>query len=76
MPMMTGRQLAVALMQERRKLRVLLMSGYSESILANLSGPLPNEEILDKPFVPNDLTRKVGDLLARESLNQPLPQSV
>jgi PAS domain S-box-containing protein len=75
MPMMTGRQLAVALMQERRKLRVLLMSGYSESILANLSGPLPNEEILDKPFVPNDLTRKVCDLLARESLNQPLPQS-
>jgi PAS domain S-box-containing protein len=74
MPLMTGRQLAVALMQERRKVRVLLISGYSESILANLSGPLPCEEILDKPFVPNDLTRKVREILDRSSVNQPLPQ--
>jgi signal transduction histidine kinase/ActR/RegA family two-component response regulator len=66
MPAMNGRQLAAMLMAERPGLPVLLMSGYSESIVANLSGMLPEEEMLDKPFVPDDLTRKVREMLDRK----------
>ncbi len=65
MPLMNGRQLAGVLSRQRPEIRVLLMSGYSESTLANLSGSLPGEELLDKPFVPDDLTRKVRQMLDR-----------
>jgi PAS domain S-box-containing protein len=65
MPLMNGRQLAALLRQERPGMKVLLMSGYTDSVLANLSGPIPGEEMLDKPFVPSELTRKVREMLDR-----------
>jgi PAS domain S-box-containing protein len=66
MPLMNGRDLAVQLRGQRPGLPVLLMSGYSESTLANLSGPLPGEELLDKPFLPDDLIKKVRELLDQD----------
>ncbi len=65
MPVVNGRQLAAALKQERSGLRVLFVSGYTESIVANLGGLEMGEELLDKPFVPDDLTRKVREMLDR-----------
>jgi PAS domain S-box-containing protein len=66
MPLMNGRHLAAELRGQRPGLPVLFMSGYSESTLANLSGPLPGEELLDKPFLPDDLTKKVREMLDRQ----------
>jgi PAS domain S-box-containing protein len=66
MPLMNGRHLAALLRQERPAMKVMLMSGYTDSILVNLSGPVPGEEMLDKPFVPSELTRKVRDMLDRK----------
>jgi PAS domain S-box-containing protein len=63
MPVMNGRHLAAILKQLRPQLCVLFMSGYSDSTLANLSGPEPGEELLDKPFLPDELTRKIRDIL-------------
>ena len=65
MPMMTGREVAAVLKQERPGLQVLFMSGYTESTLANLGGLEDQEELLDKPFLPVDLTRKVRGMLDR-----------
>ena len=66
MPMMNGRHLAAELRRKRSGLPVLFMSGYSESTLQNLSGPLPGEELLDKPFLPDDLIKKVREMLDQE----------
>ena len=65
MPMMNGRHLAMELRKQRPNLPVLFMSGYSESVLINLSDALPGEELLDKPFVPDDLIKKVREMLDR-----------
>jgi two-component system, cell cycle sensor histidine kinase and response regulator CckA len=66
MPWMDGRHLGAALRVQRPDLPVLLMSGYSESLVANLSSPLPDEELLDKPFLPDDLTKKVRAILGQK----------
>jgi CheY-like chemotaxis protein len=63
MPFVNGRQLAKTLIRERPGLRVLFMSGYSESVVAGLGPSQSEEELLDKPFVPGDLTRRVRKLL-------------
>ena len=67
MPLMTGRQLAGVLKKERPGLGILFMSGYTESTLANLGGLEAGEELLDKPFVPGDLTKKVRAMLDRKA---------
>jgi PAS domain S-box-containing protein len=65
MPRMNGRELAAMLKQDRPRLKVLFMSGYSDSTLAGLS--LDGlEELLDKPFVGDDLARKVREMLDRK----------
>ena len=65
MPVLNGRQLAEELKRERPGLGVLFMSGYTESTLANLGGLAAGEELLEKPFLPDDLTRKVREMLDR-----------
>jgi PAS domain S-box-containing protein len=66
MPVMNGRQLAGELRRNRPGLPVLFMSGYTESTVANLGGLDSGEELLDKPFVPDDLTGKVREMLDRK----------
>jgi PAS domain S-box-containing protein len=66
MPVMNGRQLASELRRTRPKLPVLFMSGYTESTVANLGGLDAGEELLDKPFVADDLTGKVREMLDRK----------
>jgi PAS domain S-box-containing protein len=66
MPIVNGRELAALIKPERPGIRVLFMSGYTESTVANL-GPLEGgEELLDKPFLPVDLTKKVREMLDRK----------
>jgi two-component system, cell cycle sensor histidine kinase and response regulator CckA len=66
MPVVNGRQLAETLKAERRRLRVLFMSGYTDSTLAKLGGLMADEDLLDKPFVPDELARKVRQMLDRK----------
>jgi CheY-like chemotaxis protein len=66
MPGMNGCQLAETLLARRRSLRVLLMSGYAENVLATNVGLVPGAAFLSKPFKPKALVTKVREVLATE----------
>jgi CheY-like chemotaxis protein len=63
MPEMDGRELAEQMLARRPDLRVLYVSGYTDNAL--LSGGAEQEEpaFLQKPYSPNDLARKVREVL-------------
>ncbi len=63
MPRMSGRTLSEAVLRARPTLRVLFMSGYTDSDIVR-SGVLdPGTHFIGKPFTANDLLRKVRDVL-------------
>jgi two-component system, cell cycle sensor histidine kinase and response regulator CckA len=63
MPRLNGRELALQLMQKRPGLKVLYMSGYTDSAIVN-SGILQKEvAFLQKPFTPTSLIEKVREVL-------------
>jgi two-component system cell cycle sensor histidine kinase/response regulator CckA len=63
MPRLNGKELAKALVERRPELKVLYMSGYTDSAIVN-SGILQKEvAFLQKPFTPAALTAKVRDVL-------------
>jgi PAS domain S-box-containing protein len=65
MPRMNGRQLAKELKVERPGIRVLFMSGYTDSVLGGLGSFDPGDELLDKPFLPDQLASTVREVLDR-----------
>lgn len=63
MPHMSGREVAGRLLARHPGLRVLYMSGYTDEAVA-LHGVLhPESSLLEKPFTPAALVRKVGEVL-------------
>ncbi len=62
MPGKSGIELANLLIAERRHLRVIIMSGYTEEALTGLG---EHVDLLQKPFAPRELRRRV-----REALDQ------
>jgi CheY-like chemotaxis protein len=64
MPGLGGVELAEALTEDRPKLRVLFMSGYAESVHAQLYGPASEGRYLQKPFSIHHLAAKVDQALA------------
>ena len=63
MPKVSGRELAEQLTRRRPDMRVIYMSGYTDSAIVN-SGILQKEvAFLQKPFTPGLLTEKVRDVL-------------
>lgn len=64
MPGMTGADLAERLRRERPQLRVLFMSGYSDSLIFRYGGNLAAVKFLQKPFSAEALERKVREVLA------------
>ncbi|MBI3828950.1 MAG: response regulator [Planctomycetes bacterium] len=69
MPKMNGLELAEALLTERPGLKVLYVTGFTEHAVLNQAGPATTgANIMQKPFTPQQLTRKV-----REVLNAPAP---
>jgi len=63
MPKVSGRELAEQLTQRRPDMKVIYMSGYTDSAIVN-SGILQKEvAFLQKPFTPGVLTEKVRDVL-------------
>ena len=63
MPRMTGQELAARLKEQRPKLRMLYMSGYSERAAADSLRAEPGVKLLAKPFSRSALLRTVHELL-------------
>ncbi len=67
MPGMNGRELADQLVGRRPGLKVLYISGYSGDAIARHGCLEPGTEYLPKPFSPEELARKVHDILLAPS---------
>jgi DNA-binding response OmpR family regulator len=66
MPRMTGLQLREQLVALRPKMKFLLISGYAEEVLDNSpQQDLNGGDFLEKPFLPEELVRKVREILGR-----------
>lgn len=63
MPRMSGRHLATRLAQNRPKLAVLFMSGYTDELGMIEETANPNIAFIQKPFNPNTLAHRVRALL-------------
>jgi DNA-binding NtrC family response regulator len=73
MPGLSGPELAAQLSASRPEMKVLYMSGYSPEVLAE-HGPIANCEFIQKPFKPQDLKRRVNELL--ESVTFAMPAKI
>ena len=70
MPKISGRELAGQILQNRPELKVLYMSGYTDSAIVN-SGILKKEvSFLQKPFTPATLIDKVREVLENGKTRQ------
>ena len=63
MPQMSGRDLAERLRLVRPSLKVLYISGYTDDMLAHHGMLDANVYLLPKPFAPNELARKLREVL-------------
>jgi two-component system, cell cycle sensor histidine kinase and response regulator CckA len=63
LPGLTGPRLAELLLRERPGLPVLYMSGYTDDAIVSNGQLAPGTEFLPKPFTPETLLRRVGQVL-------------
>ncbi len=63
MPGMNGRDLAKHIAPRRPQMKVLYLSGYTESAVFRHGVLEPETAFLQKPFAPDDLTRRVREVL-------------
>jgi two-component system cell cycle sensor histidine kinase/response regulator CckA len=68
MPKMGGRELAIALSQRHRALKVLFISGYTENATIQVASLKRGVHHLAKPFSPDALARKVSQILAPKTM--------
>lgn len=64
MPGMSGPALVDAVLAVRPKVRVLLMSGYTDHSALKARGLDPHMPFLQKPFSPDALAKKVREVLS------------
>ena len=69
MPKMNGRALAKRLTLQRPDLKVLYMSGYTDSAIVQHGVLEPGVSFLQKPFALTALARKVRDVLDEEGVD-------
>ena len=65
MPRMTGLQLKEKVSALRPSMQFLLISGYAEGVVEENSHNLNGGDFLEKPFLPEELARKVREILSR-----------
>lgn len=63
MPHMNGHELAVKLSSLRPDMKVLYVSGYSDNDIGDHGVLDPRYELLQKPFTPQTLARKIRDVI-------------
>ena len=64
LPGLNGRLMAEAACQRRPELKVLMMTGYAESVITNSEILPPNMEMLAKPFSIDLLTQRLRQMLS------------
>jgi nitrogen-specific signal transduction histidine kinase/ActR/RegA family two-component response regulator len=69
MPGMNGRELARSLAGRRPGMRVLYMSGYTDTAIAQQGILEPGTAFLSKPFTPDALARKMREVLDAPAQN-------
>jgi signal transduction histidine kinase len=67
MPKMGGRPLADALRAARPEMRVLYLSGHSDSTIGRRGALEPGVAVLQKPFPPAALVSRIHDVIAGEA---------
>ena len=72
MPGMSGLELARTLQAERRSLRVLFTSGYTNHTVAESGESGADAEFIQKPFSPRALLEKVRLVLDARHQERPL----
>jgi response regulator RpfG family c-di-GMP phosphodiesterase len=65
MPQMTGIQLKEKVVELRPNMKFLLVSGYPEEVIRDSEHIANVGDFLEKPFPPDELVRKVGEILSR-----------
>ena len=63
MPRMNGHELAGKLSVLRPDMKILYVSGYSDNDIGDHGGLDPRIELLQKPFTPQTLARKIRDVI-------------
>ena len=63
MPHMNGQELAEQLTAERPDMKVLFVSGYSDNDIGDHGVINPGIDLLQKPFTPQTLARKIRDVI-------------
>ncbi len=66
MPGMNGKQLADAIVEQQPRTRIILMSGYTDSVIAHHGIHRSEYTLLNKPLLPIALTAKIRDVLDGE----------
>jgi two-component system cell cycle sensor histidine kinase/response regulator CckA len=66
LPQLSGPQLAERLVKERKALRVLYLSGYTANSIPQRDMLSPGFHLLEKPFSPEALARKVREVLEQD----------
>ena len=70
MPRMTGLQLKGKIMALRPSMRFLLISGYAEDVIDSREQIARAGDFLEKPFHPDELVRKIREILDRINRRQ------
>jgi two-component system cell cycle sensor histidine kinase/response regulator CckA len=65
MPQMNGQELAETLSYLRPEMKVLFVSGYSDTDLGDHGMLDPRIELLQKPFAPHELSRKIREIMGQ-----------
>jgi CheY-like chemotaxis protein len=63
MPDLTGPNLAAIVRQRRPGIRTLFISGYTQDVMTQRGELASHEQLLEKPFTPAQLARRVRDIL-------------
>jgi two-component system, cell cycle sensor histidine kinase and response regulator CckA len=71
MPEMNGGELARRLLQERAELRVLFLSGYTDSAVLRANLLEEGRPFLQRPFTPRVLARKVHEVMSAPPSRRP-----